>query len=117
MAEAKARFHNYQHLDQRCPWGKRPLKLTFKEYREQPEKIKSKVTTSGLSVTPPAKPSSSSGPQQSEHSPEASEKARKEKKKANRKQRGIGRREESTPATGSNAKKTLPVRRTGTLAK
>ena len=64
-AEAKARIHNNQHLDQRYPQGKRPLKLTFKESREQPKKTKSKATISGLSVTLPAKPSSSSGPQRS----------------------------------------------------
>ena len=105
--EAKARIHNNQHLDQQCPWGKRPLKLTFKESWKQPEKTKSKATTSGLSVTPPAKPSSDSGPQRSEHGPEASEKAKKEKrKKANRERRGSGRRERSTSATGSNAKNT-----------
>ena len=106
-AESKARIHNNQHLDQRCPRDKQPLKLTFKESREQPEKTQSKATTSGLSVTPPAKLSSSSGPQQSEHDPETTEQARKEKKKkANREKRGRGKREGSTPATRSNANNT-----------
>ncbi len=105
--KAKACIHNNQHLDQRCPQSKQPLKLTFKESREQPEKIQSKATTSGLSVTLPAKPSSSSGPQQSEHGPKASTKARIEKKKkANCERRRRRRRERSTPATGSNAKNT-----------
>ena len=105
--EANARIHNNQHLDQRCAQGKRPLKLTFKESREQPEKTQSKATTSGLSVTPPAKPLSSSDPQRSELGPEASEKAmEKKKKKANCKRHGRGKLESSTPATGSNAKHT-----------
>lgn len=106
-AEAKARIHNNQHLDQRCPRGKRPLKLVFKESREQQstEKAQPKPTTSGLSVTPPAKPLGSG--HRSEQSSEASEKARKEKKKkANRERRGRGRREGSTPATGSNTENT-----------
>ena len=106
-AEAKTRIHNNQHLDQRCLQGKRPLKLMFKESREQPEKTESKATSSGLSVIQPAERSSSSGPQRSEHDPEASEKPKKEKKKkANRKRRGRRREEGSTPATGSNAKNT-----------
>ena len=37
-AEAKADIYNNQHLDQRCPQGKRPRNLTFKESQEQPEK-------------------------------------------------------------------------------
>ncbi len=53
-AEVKARIHNNQHLNQQCPRGKRPLKLTFKKFREQTEKTQSKATTSGLSVNPPA---------------------------------------------------------------
>ncbi len=106
-AEAKACIHHNQHLDQQFSRGKRPLKLTFKESQDHPEKTQSKATTSGLSVTPPGKPSSSSGPQRSEHGLEASEKARKKKKKkANRERRGKRRREGSTPATGSNAKNT-----------
>ncbi len=34
-AEAKARIHNNQHLDQRYPKGKRSLKLTLKDSNEQ----------------------------------------------------------------------------------
>ncbi len=106
-AKAKARIHNNQQLDQRCLWGKRPLKLTYKESQEQPEKTQSKAITFGLSVSPPAKPSSSSGPQQSESGPEASEKARKEKKKkVNRERRRRKGRERNIPANGSNAKNT-----------
>ncbi len=105
--EAKAPINNNQHLDQRCPRGKLPLKLTFKKSREKSEKTQSKVTTSGFSVTPPSKPSSSSGLQQSEHGLETSEKVRKEKKKmANCERRGRRKREGSTSATGSNAKNT-----------
>ncbi len=34
-AKAKARIHNNQHLDQRYPKEKRPLKLTLKDSKEQ----------------------------------------------------------------------------------
>ena len=100
-AEAKARIEDYRHLDQRCPKGKRPLKLSIDSRDEKPgEKPQPKATTSGLSVTP-AKPAS--GFQQGS---EAAEKARKEKRK-NWQQKQRERREasanpEGNPATGSN---------------
>ena len=99
--EAKARIEDYRHLDQRCPKGKRPLKLSIDSRDEKPsEKPQPKATTSGLSVTP-AKPAS--GFQQGS---EAAEKARKEKRK-NWQQKQRERREasanpEGNPATGSN---------------
>ena len=92
--EAKARIHNNQHLDQRCPKGKRPLKLTLKDSNEQSsEKTK---------AAPPQQ--KFAGSPQSE---QAAEKAWKEKKKnwhrKKRKKKEAGANSEGTPATRSNA--------------
>ena len=101
-AEAKAHIHNNHHLDQRCPRGKRPLKLVFKESREQQstEKPQPKATTSWLTVT---SAKSAGGSQQGS---EAAEKARKEKKKnwhrKQRERREASANPEGTPATGPN---------------
>ncbi len=67
-AEANARIHNNQHLDLRCPKGKRPLKLTLKDSNEQ---------SSEKTKAAPPQPKSAGSPQ----SEQAAEKARKEKKK------------------------------------
>ncbi len=81
-------------MNQRCPKGKRLLKLMLKDSNEQSsEKIK---------AAPPQQ--KSVGSPQSE---QAAEKARKEKKKTRhckkRKRKEAGAHSEGTPATGSNA--------------
>ena len=93
-AKAKARIHNNELLDQRCPKGKRPLKLTLKDSNEQSsEKTK---------AAPPQQ--KSAGSPQSE---QAAEKGQKEKKKnwhrKERKKKEAGANSEGTLATGSNA--------------
>ncbi len=92
--KAKARIHNNQHLDQRCPKEKWPLKLTLKDSNEQSsEKTK---------AAPPHQ--KSAGSLQSE---KAAEKTRKEKKKnwhrKERERKEAGANSEGTPAQGSNA--------------
>ncbi len=91
--EAKARIHNNQHLDQRCPKGKRPLKLTLKDSNEQ---------SSEKTKAAPLQQKSAGSPQ----SEEAAEKTRKKKKKnwyrKERERKEAGANSEGTPATGSN---------------
>ena len=75
-AEAKACIKEYWYLDQNCPKGRRPLKLSIDSQDERlGEKPKPKTTTSGLTVTP-TKPSGSHRIET-----EVGEKARKEKKR------------------------------------
>lgn len=110
--EAKARIHNNHHLDQECPRGNRPLKLTFKESEEQTtEKAQPKATASGLSITPLAK-SSSSSDHRSEQGSEDSEKARREKKKKQNQGR-CKRRRASTLTSGSNQTPTAGKKKAG----
>ncbi len=93
-AEAKARIHKNQHLDQRCPKGKRPVKLRLKDSNEQFSK-KTKAA--------PPQQKSAGSPQ----SDQAAEKAQKEKKKnwhrKERKRKEAGANSEGTTATDSNA--------------
>ncbi len=67
-AEARARIQGSTPLDQRCPKGKRPLKMSLNSWDDQAEKPKT--------MTPPAK----ADPPQSDQS-EASDKVRKDWKK------------------------------------
>lgn len=99
-AEAKARIHDYHHLDQRCPKGKRPLKLTLKDSNEQsPEKTKT------------APPQKAGGSSQSQRAEQGSEANRNEEKKSRRDKKHRRRQEQKeqkdnsggTPATGANS--------------
>ncbi len=96
-AKAKARIHGSHHLDQRCPKGKRPLKISINSRDDQAEKTKA--------TSPQTKANSPTSDQ-----PEVSEKARKEKKKKwQRRERARKDPKEGSPvpaaaaASGSNA--------------
>ena len=92
--KANAQIHNNQHLDQCCPKGKQPLKLTLKDSNKQ---------TSENTKVAPSQQKSAGSPQ----SKQAAEKAWKEKKKnwhrKKRERKEAGANSEGTPATGSNA--------------
>ncbi len=71
-AEAKAKIQGSTHLDQRCPKGKRPLKMSLNARDDQVEKTK---------ATPPPTKASPPTSDQLEVIEKAKEKARKEKKR------------------------------------
>ncbi len=54
-AEARAKIQGSTHLDQRCPKGKRPLKISLNSRDDQPEKAQQKfgaVSQGQASVRP-----------------------------------------------------------------
>ncbi len=70
-SEARAKIQGSTHLDQRCPKGKRPLKMSLNTRDDQVEKTK--ATFPQTKASPPAS-------DQLEVTEKAKEKARKEKK-------------------------------------
>ncbi len=71
-AEARAKIQGNTHLDQQCPKGKRPLKISLNARDDQAEKTT--ATSPKAKASPPAS-------DQSEVTEKAKEKARKEKKR------------------------------------
>ena len=97
-AEARAKIQGSTHLDQRCPRGKRPLKMSLNSRDEQPERAQKSGTT------PQGPQGKANQAEQGSEAEKSSEKARRDKKKKAHRGRRDRRenREGSTPATGSN---------------
>ncbi len=84
-AEARAKIQKSTHLDQHCPKGKKPLKMSLNFRDDQTKAPQAKDKANPI--------------EQVFEAEKSSEKARKEKKKKSRQ----GRRERPTPVTGANA--------------
>ncbi len=97
-AEARAKIQGSTHLDQRCPKGKRPLKISLNSRDEQPEKAQQK---SGAISQGQAPDKALDKVNQAEQGNEAFEKARKDKKQKSH-QAKRDRQEDSNPASGTN---------------
>ncbi len=64
-AEARAKIQGSTHLDQRCPKGKRPLKMSLNARDDQVEKPKA-TAPQARALSPPAGQSEASGEAQRE---------------------------------------------------
>ncbi len=108
-AEARVKIQKSTHLDQQCPKGKRPLKMSLNSRDDQPEKTQQKSGVVSQGLAPDKAPDKAS---QAEQGNEASEKVGKDKsRKSYRAKRD--RREDNTPASGTNttlAKKKIQKR-------
>ncbi len=96
--EARAKIQESTHLDQRCPKGKRPLKISLNSRDDQLEKAQQK---SGVVSQGQASDKAPNKASQAEQGNKASEKARKDKKRKSH-QAKRDRREDSTLASGTN---------------
>ncbi len=95
-AEARAKIQGSTHLDQRCPKGKRPLKISLNTRDDQAENTKATLSQTKAS---------SQAFDQLQVTEKAKEKARKEKKRRGHQEKRDRRegRDVSPAATGTNA--------------
>ncbi len=93
-AEARAKTQGSTHLNQRCPKGKRPLKMSLNSRDNQLEKAQQKTDSVSQEQVPDKA-------NQAEQRHETSKKTRKNKKQKSH-QAKQDQRKDNTPASGTN---------------